>query len=91
MSKSLYNLSQSRSNIYNDQYSIKIAGAAPRATSFYIANSSGTSYSRANNENKNLVICVNQLGGIGRHRSQFRPNADGNRGTFCIKPLLSIF
>lgn len=46
MSKSLYNLSQSRCNIYNDQYSIKIAGAPPRSTPFYIANSSGTSYSR---------------------------------------------
>ena len=70
---------------------MKIAGVAPRATSFYIANSSGTSYSRANNENKHLVMCVNQLSGTGRYRSQFRPNADGNRGTFCIKPLLSIF
>nr|UZT28894.1 hypothetical protein [Nucleocytoviricota sp.]UZT29246.1 hypothetical protein [Nucleocytoviricota sp.] len=85
MSKSLYNLSQSRSNIYNDQYSIKIAGAPPRATSFYIANSSGTSYSRANNENKHLVMCVNQLSGTGRYRSQFRPNADGNRGKGCEK------
>lgn len=85
MSKSLYNLSQSRSNIYNDQYSIKIAGAAPRATSFYIANSSRTSYSRANNENKHLVMCVNQLSGTGRYRSQFRPNADGNRGKGCEK------
>lgn len=35
-------------------------------------------------------MCVNQLGGLGRYRSQFRPNADGNRGTFCIKPSLSI-
>ena len=71
----------------------KLQGLAPVCTSFYIAQSTGQSYytETGDGRNRNLVLCVNQLGGIGRHRSQFRPNADGNRGTFCIKPLLSVF
>ena len=63
----------------------KLQGLAPGCTAFYIAQSTGQSYytETGDGRNRNLVICVNQLGGIGRHRSQFRPNADGNRGTGC--------
>ena len=71
----------------------KLQGLGATSTSYYIANKNASSYYSevGDGRNRNLVICVNQLSGVGRHRSQFRPNADGNRGTFCIKPLLSVF
>ena len=28
-------------------------------------------------DNRNLVFCINQFGGVGRHRSQFQSNSDG--------------
>ena len=73
----------------------KLQGLAPGCTAFYIAQSTGQSYytETGDGRNRNLVICVNQLGGIGRKRSQFRPNADGNRGTGCNvndDPLLTF-
>ena len=63
----------------------KLQGLAPHCTAFYIAKSTGQSYytETGDGRNRNLVICVNQLGGIGKGRSQFRPNADGNRGAGC--------
>ena len=71
----------------------KLQGLAPMSTHYFMAKSTGQSYytETGDGRNRDFVLCVNQLGGIGRGRSQFRPNADGNRGTFCIKPLLSVY
>ena len=71
----------------------KLQGLGPTSTSYYIANKNASTYYSevGDGSNRNYVMCVNQLGGMGRYRSQFRPNADGNRGTFCVKPLLSAF
>ena len=32
---------------------------------------------RAYGENRNVIFCMNQLGGVGRHKSQFVSTADG--------------
>ena len=71
----------------------KKQGLAPLATQFFISQANNVQYRTESGDgrSRDLVICVNQLGGVGKGRSQFRPNADGNRGTFCVKPLLSIF
>ena len=63
----------------------KLQGLAPTSTSFSIPKSTGSSYytESGDGRNRNLVICVNQLGGVGRGRSQFRGNADGKRGDGC--------
>ena len=63
----------------------KLQGLAPGCTAFYIAKSTGQSYytETGDGRNRNLVLCVNQLGGVGRGRSQFRANADGKRGAGC--------
>tara|TARA_R110002074_G_scaffold95068_3_gene207270 strand:+ start:1181 stop:1909 length:729 start_codon:yes stop_codon:yes gene_type:complete len=76
----------------------KLQGLAPVSTPFYMAQSTGQSYytETGDGRNRDFVLCVNQLGGIGRGRSQFRANADGNRGTGCNpnpnpSPLLSVY
>ena len=63
----------------------KLQGLAPTSTSFSIPKNTGSSYytETGDGRNRNLVICVNQLGGVGRGRSQFRGNADGKRGDGC--------
>ena len=60
----------------------KLQGLAPKATSFFLAPSTGRQYSTETGDGKNRhkEFCINQIGGIGRGRSQFRSNADG---TIC--------
>ena len=41
------------------------------------ASSTRAIQNRAGGQNRNLIFNINQLGGVGRHRSQFVPNADG--------------
>ena len=57
----------------------KLQGLAPTATKFFKANFTGTQYSTdsGDGKNRNVVFCMNQLGGIGRGRSQFGSNAGG--------------
>ena len=57
----------------------KLQGLESSATHYYVAKNTGQSYrtETGDGRNRNLVIYLNQLGGVGRHRSQFRPNADG--------------
>ena len=63
----------------------KKQGLAPLATQFFISQANNVQYRTESGDgrSRDLVICVNQLGGIGRGRSQFRGNADGKRGTGC--------
>lgn len=57
----------------------KLQGLAPSATNFFIASSSGSQYvTQVGGANRNDTnFCINQLGGIGRERSQFSPSANG--------------
>ena len=57
----------------------KKQGLAPNATNFFKANFTGRQYSTDSGDGKNRfkLVCMNQLGGIGRGRSQFGASADG--------------
>nr|UZT28954.1 hypothetical protein [Nucleocytoviricota sp.]UZT29098.1 hypothetical protein [Nucleocytoviricota sp.] len=70
----------------------KKQGLAPLASQFFISQANNVQYRTESGDgrNRDLVICVNQLGGIGKGRSQFRANADGKRGTGC-EDNLEIF
>lgn len=59
----------------------KKQGLAPCATHYFIANTTGQEYYTETGDGRQrfTLICMNQLGGIGKGRSQFRPNADGER------------
>ena len=63
----------------------KKQGLAPLATQFFISQANNVQYRTESGDgrNRNLVMCVNQLGGVGKGRSQFRANADGKRGAGC--------
>ena len=63
----------------------KKQGLAPLATQFFISQANNVQYRTESGDgrNRDLVICVNQLGGVGKGRSQFRANADGKRGPGC--------
>ena len=64
----------------------KKQGLAPKATHFFKAPFTGRQYSTDTGDGKNRfsLVCVNQLGGIGRGRSQFNVHADGKK---CYKPI----
>lgn len=65
-------------NVYQLQYGNKLQGLVPMATGYYKANYTGNEYrSRADGNDRNMVFCINQLGGIGRISNMFAPNADG--------------
>ena len=57
----------------------KLQGLAPKATHFFIANATGQQYSTQSGSGKDRfkLVCMNQLGGIGKGKSQFASNADG--------------
>ena len=57
----------------------KLQGLAPKATFFFKAPFTGRQYSTGSGDGQNRfkLVCMNQLGGIGRGRSQFGPTADG--------------
>lgn len=70
----------------------KKQGLAPCATHYFMADATGNEYYTESGDGRQrfTLACVNQLGGIGRKRSQFRPNADGKRGEGC-ETLLQLF
>ena len=67
----------------------KKQGLAPLATQFFISQANNVQYRTESGDgrSRDLVVCVNQLGGIGKGRSQFRANADGKRGAECEDDL----
>ena len=56
-----------------------LQGLAPKATHFFKAPFTGQQYSTGSGDGKTRfkLVCMNQLGGIGRGRSQFGSTADG--------------
>ena len=65
----------------------KLQGLAPHATKFSISGNNNYQYlaQSGDGRDRRLIYLTNQLaGGVGRHRSQFRNNADGPRhGSGC--------
>ena len=73
-------LSSRRANVnLNSGGGDKKQGLAPKATFFFKAPFTGRQYSTDSGDGSNRfkLVCMNQLGGIGRGRSQFGVNADG--------------
>lgn len=82
-------LRQRRANIYGNQFGgNKKQGLAPCATHYFMANATGQEYYTESGDGRQrfTLVCVNQLGGVSKGRSQFRNNADGNRGNRCGIP-----
>lgn len=76
------------SNVAIYQIGDKLQGGPPLATGYYKAKYTGNNYrTRADGQNKNLIFCMNRLGGVGRGKSQFNVagvnHPDGTRP--CIK------
>ena len=62
-------------NINQVQFGNKLQGLAPSATQFFIQSGrgGGNNYQRrADGDKRNFVFCMNQLGGVGRAKSQFK-------------------
>jgi len=62
-------------NINQVQFGNKLQGLAPSATQFFIQSGrgGGNNYqTRADGDKRNVVFCMNQLGGVGRAKSQFK-------------------
>ena len=73
-------LSSRRANVnLNSGGGDKKQGLAPKATFFFKAPFTGRQYSTDSGDGSNRfkLVCMNQLGGIGRRRSQFGVTADG--------------
>jgi hypothetical protein len=72
-----------RGNSNNSAYGIPIGGGTAKqglvSTKNMAINGAMVNHirTRAGGENRDLVFCVNQLGGVGKNRSQFGPTADG--------------
>ena len=82
-------LRQRRANIRGNQFGgTKKQGLAPNATHYFMANATGQEYYTESGDGRPrfTLVCVNQLGGVSKGRSQFRNNADGNRGNRCGIP-----
>jgi hypothetical protein len=75
------------SNVNMIQLGDKLQGLAPKATHFFIAGNGRAGWNnyrkRTNAPRRNVIFCMNQLGGVGRARSQFKiggvNNPDGTR------------
>ena len=67
----------------------KKQGLAPKATHFFKAPFTGSQYSTSSGDGTNRfkLVCINQLGGIGRGRSQFSVRADGANCPDCPDDL----
>ena len=74
-------------NVNQIQFGDKLQGLAPSATQFFIqpGKGGGNNYqTRADGDRRNFVFCMNQLGGVGRAKSQFKidgvnqPDGTGN-------------
>ena len=60
------------SNVAQLQIGDKLQGGAPLGTGYFKAKYTGSSYrSRTDGANKNVIFCMNRMGGVGRGRSQF--------------------
>jgi len=60
------------------QFGNKLQGLAPTATNYFITRGSGQNYrKRTAAPKRDYIFCMNQLGGVGRNRSQFNSSADG--------------
>tara|TARA_R110002074_G_scaffold63948_1_gene152948 strand:+ start:657 stop:3263 length:2607 start_codon:yes stop_codon:yes gene_type:complete len=57
----------------------KKQGLAPKATSYFRSSLNGSQYSTqtGSGEDRFKLVCMNQIGGIGKGKSQFASNADG--------------
>ena len=63
-------------NVNQVQFGDKLQGLAPQATHFFIAGNGKAGWNnyrtRADGDRRNFVFCMNQLGGVGRAKSQFK-------------------
>jgi len=63
-------------NVNQVQFGNKLQGLAPLATHFFIAGNGRAGWNqyrtRADGDKRNFVFCMNQLGGVGASRSQFK-------------------
>ena len=57
----------------------KKQGLAPKATSYFKSYFNGSQYSTqtGSGQDRFKLVCMNQLGGIGKGKNQFASNADG--------------
>ena len=75
------------SNVNMIQFGDKLQGLAPQATHFFISGNGQAGWqnyqTRTNAPKRNYVFCMNQLGGVGRGKSQFKVdgvnNPDGSK------------
>jgi hypothetical protein len=84
-------------NVNQVQFGDKLQGLAPQATHFFVAGNGKAGWNqyrtRANGNKRNFVFCMNQLGGVGASRSQFKirglnnPDGTGNclAGPYSLK------
>lgn len=60
------------SNVAQLQIGDKLQGGAPLGTGYFKAKYTGRNYrTRTDGDNKNVIFCMNRMGGVGRGRSQF--------------------
>ena len=60
------------SNVAQLQIGDKLQGGAPSGTGYFKAKYTGSNYrTRTDGNNKNVIFCMNRLGGVGRGKSQF--------------------
>lgn len=60
------------SNVAQLQIGDKLQGGAPLGTGYFKAKYTGSNYrTRTDGDNKNVIFCMNRMGGVGRGRSQF--------------------
>ena len=60
------------SNVAQLQIGDKLQGGAPLGTGYFKAKYTGSNYrTRTDGGNKNVIFCMNRMGGVGRGRSQF--------------------
>jgi hypothetical protein len=60
------------SNVAQLQIGDKLQGGAPSGTGYFKAKYTGNNYrTRTDGNNKNVIFCMNRMGGVGRGRSQF--------------------
>ena len=75
------------SNVNMIQFGDRLQGLAPQATHFFISGNGQAGWhnyqTRTNAPKRNYVFCMNQLGGVGRGKSQFKidgvNNPDGSK------------
>jgi len=84
-------------NVNQVQFGDKLQGLAPQATHFFIAGNGRAGWNqyrtRTNGNKRNFVFCMNQLGGVGAGKSQFKirglnkPDGTGNclAGPYSLK------